>query len=203
MRRRQVIALPLLASGLAAGCTVLGGNPEPRHWYRLEDSAPAPAPAAARSDRVLLVEVVTASALHEGSALVFSRRPGAFAHYRFANWDEPPARSLGRLVERRLEARGGFRAVGASTSGLRGELLLRVALEELLHDAADEPGAGRVAVDAELIDWTRRTRIARRRFARSAPAQAANAAGAASAISRALTDLLDDLAPWVEAAAAR
>jgi ABC-type uncharacterized transport system auxiliary subunit len=201
VKRRTVFALPLLASGLAAGCTALGGNPEPRHWYRLEDLGAAPASAATRSERVLLVEVVTASALHEGTALVFSRRPGAFAHYRFANWTEPPARSLGRLVERRLEARGGFRAVGASTSGLRGELLLRVALEELLHDAAVEPGAGRIAVDAELLDWARRTRVARRRFARSAPADAANATGAASAISRALTDLLDELAPWVEGAA--
>ena len=149
------------------------------------------------------VEVVSASALHEGSALVFSRTPGALAHYRFASWAEPPGRSLGRLVERRLEARAGFRAVGSSTSGLRGDLLLRVALDELLHDADTTPGSGRVAVDAELIDWAGRARIARRRFARSAPLGAANAAGAAAALSAALTGVLDELAPWVEDAARR
>ncbi|HWS76237.1 MAG TPA: hypothetical protein VN324_13955, partial [Quisquiliibacterium sp.] len=79
--------------------------------------------------------------------------------------------------------------------------LLRVGLEELVHDAAVEPGVARLALDAELIDWRTRSRLARRRFAQRAPLDAANAAAAAAAFSRALGAALDELAPWVEAAA--
>lgn len=201
MRRRQMLVLPLLAAGLGAGCSVLGSDPQPRQWYRLGDPAAEAGAAALRSPRVLLVEAVSSSALHEATALVYSRRPGVFAHYSFANWDEAPARSLARLLERRLEARGGFVAVGLSTSGLRGDLLLRVSLDELLHDLSGEPDTGRVAVDAELLDWPRRTRIARRRFARSVPTASADAAGATRALGLALGEVLDELAPWVEQAA--
>ncbi len=201
MRRRQVLALPLLAAGLGAGCSVFGSDPQPRHWYRRGDPAAEAGTAAARSQRVLLVEAVSSSALHEATALVYSRRPGVFAHYSFASWNEAPARSLGRLVERRLEARGGFAAVGLSTSGLRGDLLLRVSFDDLLHDLSGAPDTGRVAVDAELLDWPGRTRIARRRFAHSVPTTSADAAGATRALGRALSAVLDELAPWVEQAA--
>ncbi|MFP5461351.1 MAG: ABC-type transport auxiliary lipoprotein family protein [Gammaproteobacteria bacterium] len=127
---------------------------------------------------------------------------GLLAHYRFADWAEPPARRVARLVERRLDARGRFRAVGQSTSGLGGDLLLRVGLDELFHDASTEPGVARLALDADLIDWRARTRLARRRFERSEALTSADAAGAAAALSRALTAALDELAPWVESAAA-
>ncbi|HWS75521.1 MAG TPA: ABC-type transport auxiliary lipoprotein family protein, partial [Quisquiliibacterium sp.] len=139
-RRAVLIALPALVPLVVAGCGALGSNPEPRQWHRLEDPASPGRAEGAGIARVLLVEVVATSALHEGTALVFSRAPGTLEHYRFASWSEPPGRRLGQLVERRLEARGRFSAVGASTSGLRGDLLLRVGLEELVHDAAVEPG---------------------------------------------------------------
>ena len=201
-RRVVVAGLPALAALLAGGCTVLGGNPEPRQWHRLEDLAgrgTAPGPAIPRT---LLVEMVSTSALQDGNALVFSREPGVFAHYRYADWAEPPGRRLAVLVERRLDARGRFRAVGQSTSGLAGDLLLRVGLEEFFHDASTDPGTARLALDADLIDWRTRTRVARRRFVRSEALASADAAGAAAALSRALTSALDELAPWVESAAA-
>ena len=202
-RRAVMMAgLPALAAMLAGGCAVLGGNPEPRQWYRLEDLAgPGRVPGPA-IPRVLLLEMVSTASLQDGTALVFSREPGLLAHYRFADWAEPPARRVARLVERRLDARGRFRAVGQSTSGLGGDLLLRVGLDELFHDASTEPGVARLALDADLIDWRARTRLARRRFERSEALASADAAGAAAALSRALTAALDELAPWVESAAA-
>ncbi|GAA4413409.1 ABC-type transport auxiliary lipoprotein family protein [Quisquiliibacterium transsilvanicum] len=201
-RRAVVTGLPALAAMLAGGCAVLGGNPEPRQWHRLEDLAAlarAPGPAI---PRVLLVEMVSTASLHDGAALVYSRDPGLLAHYRFADWAEPPARRIAHLVERRLDGRGRFRAVGQSTAGLGGDLLLRVGLDEFFHDASTEPGVARLALDADLIDWRARTRVARRRFVRTEALAFANAAGAAAALSRALSAALDELAPWVEAAAA-
>lgn len=209
-RRRLLHGLAGLALGpaLLAGCSPLG-SPAPRAWYRLDDLGPAGADAEAGAaaagaavPRVLLVEAVTAGALQEASALVYARGPGAFAHYRFASWTEPPAQRIAALIERRLGRRGRFRAVGRSTSGLRADLLLRVAISELFHDAAAEPGAARVALDVELIDWRTRSRIARRIFERSAPMAEVGAQGAAAAMSRALTSALDELGPWVEGAAA-
>ena len=205
-RRVALLSLCGALPVLVGGCSVLG-NPEPRQWYRLEDLAvPAARPAAAGGQAplpVLLVEVVSSPALFEGGALVFSRAPGVLAHYSFANWAEPPGRRIGRLVERRLEARGRFASVGMSTSGLRADLLLRIALDELLHDVAADPDQARIALEAELIDWRRRARIGRRRFAAVHPVPSSDAAGAAAALSRALTAVLDEMAPWVEAAAGR
>ena len=88
------------------------------------------------------------------------------------------------------------------TSGLRPDLVLNLALEHLYHDASANPGSARVALDAELVAWRERTRVARRRFERVEPVAAEAAASAAAAINRALTGVLDELAPWVEAAAA-
>lgn len=197
-RRALVFALP----ALAAGCSILPAS-APRQWYRLEDAASTVPGAGPKISAVLLIEQVSTSALHEGSALVFSREPGVLAHYRFADWAEPPGRRVAQLLVRRLEARGRFDAVGLSTSGLAGGLLLRVGLDTLVHDLSGASGVARLAVQLELVDWRRRRRIAQRHVMREAPVATPDAAGAASAFGQALAAVFDEAAPWVEAEAGR
>lgn len=193
-----------LAPVALAGCSPFG-DPLPQQWYRLDDPgalAPAAVRSAPKTSRVLLIEEATSGTLHEGSAMVFSRTPGVFARYRFATWTEAPVPRMGVLAARRLDARGYFPAVGISTSGLRGTLLLRLGIESMYHDATTSPGAARLAILAELLDWPQRTRLAIHVFEASVPLEHGDAQAMAAGMGQALAQVLDQLAPWVENAAA-
>ncbi len=206
--RRRAVALGAASGALlaAAGCVSLGGDAPVPIWYRLEDvGAGAVATAGGRPatlDRVLLVGPVLAPGFYDSTMVAFSRARGALSHYQFAGWAERPGRRIGTLIERRLSARGQFGAVVQSTAGVRGDLLLNVALEHLLHDVTEPPGVARIAIAGELIDWRERRLLARRVFVHSTPAAAEGAEAAVVAINVALGALLDELCPWVEASAA-
>jgi cholesterol transport system auxiliary component len=201
-RRAALRALPA-AAALISGCGSLVRDVPSPTWYVLRDEAADASPAAgAKIDKVLLISQVEASAFQGSGMLVYSRSPDSRAHYQFAGWTEPPARRIGRLVERRLETRGRLRAVAQSTSGVRGDMLLNLSLETLHHDVSTSPGRARVAIVAELVAWRANTLVARRRFEKDVPVEREAADAAVASINRALTALLDDLCPWVEAGAA-
>jgi cholesterol transport system auxiliary component len=197
-------AAVLAGLALLTGCVSVPDVP-PREYYVLEDLGQpgAAQPGAATSARVLLVQPAAASPFYDTQHLAFSRAPGQRAYYQFAAWTERPARRLGELLTRRLEARGSFRAVAATTAGVRGDVVLNLRLEELYHDAGAPPGSARVELSAELIDATGRVIVARRRFAQSAPSAGDNARAAVAAFNQATTALLEELAAWVESAALR
>ncbi len=218
-RRAVALALPSGALLLAGGCVSIGGgdNPAPV-WYLLEDSGAASAPRAALAeatrpagtvatadrgavasiDRVLMIGPVLASSFDESDKLAYSRAPGTRAHYQFAGWTERPAHRIGVLVERRLATRGRFAAVVQSTAGIRGDIVLNLALEHLYHDVSVSPGSVRVGLVAELVDWRSRALLARRSFEHSTPAARESADAAVEAMNSAFTALLDELCPWVE-----
>ncbi|HEY5634443.1 MAG TPA: ABC-type transport auxiliary lipoprotein family protein [Burkholderiaceae bacterium] len=212
----------------ASGCVSIGGGDATALvWYRLEDRGDAvaappngasPAAGGAGSGAagagsgaagagasapapVLLVGPVAAAGFYDSAMLAFSRAPGTLAHYQFAGWSERPGRRIATLAERRLSGRGRFAAVAQSTAGVRGDLLLNLSLEHLYHDVSAVPGTARAALGAELLDWRARRLIARRDFDRSTPVAREAAADAVAAINRALGEVLDELCPWVEAAA--
>jgi cholesterol transport system auxiliary component len=189
--------------GALAGCVSIPEVP-PREYYVLEDLAPAGAskPAAA-TGRVLLVNPATANPFYDTQNLVFSRAPGQRAYYQFAAWTERPGHTLCELLALRLEASGDFRAVAATTAGVRGEVVLHIRLEEFYHDVTGKPGSVRIEATAVLVDAVERTLIARRRFVQSAPAADENAQAAVAAFNQATTALLDAISAWVERAAAK
>lgn len=196
-------AAAIIAFGLLAGCV---GIPEvpPREYYVLEDLAGAGAakPGAAAGP-VLLVDPALASPFYDTQSLVFSRTHGQRAYYQFAAWTERPARALSELLAWRLEAGGSFRAVAATTAGVRGDVVLHNRLEEFYHDVVGNPGSVRIEVTAVLVDPAERTLIARRRFVQSAPASGESAAAAVAAFNHATTVLLDEMSTWIERAAAK
>lgn len=195
-------AAAVLAAALLSGCASVGNLP-PRAYYVLDDLGSTGVTShAARIDRVLLLGEVSVTPFYDTQALVFSRAPGERAYYQFAAWTERPGSTLTRLLTRRLDARGRFRSVAATTAGARGDLVLNVRLEEFYHDASASPGSARVELSAELVDRVQRAIVARHRFARSAPAAADDAAAAVAAFDRAVTGLLDEVSAWVEDAAA-
>ena len=188
---------------LLAGCLSFQDVP-PREYFVLDDLVKADASrAAVPAGRVLLVSAASASPFYDTQNLVFSRAPGQRAYYQFAGWTERPGRRLNELLMRRLEARGSFKSVAATTAGVRGDLVLNTRLEEFYHDTGASPGSVRIEMSAELVDYAGRTIVAQRRFAQSVPAAGENAQAAVAAFNRATATLLDEMSAWIEGAAAQ
>lgn len=215
-RRFVQYVLILWGAGLISGCVSLfpGESAATPVWYELQDPGARAVHAAGElpaqgekskvqaNTRTLLIGPVASNAFYDGNMLAFSADGRTRAYYQFAAWTERPAKRLGNLVEKRLIEQGKFASVAQSTSGIRGELLLNLRLEECFHDASTTPGQAHLSFTAELVDWRSRTLVARHRFEGGAPVLEPNAAAAASALSQALGTQLDALVAWVESSAA-
>jgi len=198
------LAPALMALVLVAGCLPTSPNVPPQQYFVLDSPAKAgTTQRAAPLNRALLIGPTSASPFYDTQNLVYTRAAGQRAYYQFAAWTERPGRRFAELLMRRLEARGGFKSVASTTSGVKGDLVLNTRLEEFYQDVSANPGSVRIEVYAELVDHVERSVVARRRFSQNAPADGANAAAAVTAFNRALSGLLDELSAWVEEAAAR
>lgn len=216
---RRLPALGLLPLTGLAGCGSLD-NAAPRFdFFVIEDlrgaSSPAPTgpqtPAATgsagsgmrpRIDRTLLLTTGPTQALYDSDRMVYTRDREGRAYYQYSNWSERPARRILTLAEARLARDGAFRAVASTVAGVRGDLVLSLRLDELLHDDSVQPGLMKLTMTADLLDWRTRQLVARRSFEQSAPVALREARGAARATNLAVTALLDALSAWTEASAA-
>jgi len=205
-RRAGVAAAAAFALAALGACGTLTSDAPRFDFYVIEDLRPAasaPAPTAPpRVDRTLLLTTGAAQALFDSDRIVFTRDGIGRAYYQYSNWSERPARRIVSLAEARLAQGGGFRAVAQTVAGVRGEQVLSLRLEELVHDDSMSPGVLRLTVIAELLDWRTRTMAARRTFTRVATVGSRDAKGAARAASVAVTELLDEIATWTEASVA-
>lgn len=190
--------------GVLAGCGSLTNTAPPFEFFVIEDlrGHAETAPASPRIDRTVLLTLGPTQALYDSDRMVFSRDGASRAYYQYSNWGERPSRRLLALTEQRLARRGRFRAVARSTSGVRGDLLLSLRLEELVHDESTRPPVLRESVSVELVDWRSRQLLGRRTFAEVATVGSPDARGAAHAANLATTALLDAITEWVEMTAA-
>lgn len=186
MRALLRLLLPLLL----AGCVSTPNLPPMQYFVLGNGQEQASARPASLRSGVLLVQPTSVNTFYDTQRLVFSRAEGQRAYYQFAAWTERPGRTLSELLSRRLGA-------ASTTSGVKGDLILHTRLEELYHDAR-APGSVKIAVSAELVDAGGRLVGERQRFSRSVAAGSENAAGAVEAANRALTEVLDDIAGWIE-----
>jgi cholesterol transport system auxiliary component len=195
-------AIGVLAAMALAGCSVLGDRGPPPTYHVLRDLKNPPV-AASRLAETLLVAPTSTSAFYDTQDIAFSRAPGTRGYYQFSSWTERPGKRFNELLLRRLEGRGGFQAVAASTAGVRGDLMLSTALNEIYHDDATPPGRVVVEVTADLAYRPTQTLVARRTFVRESAVGEDNAHAAVRAFDDAVTALLDELASWVESEAAK
>ncbi len=203
--RREALRRLGAAGGITGPWAALLGAcaGQPRTDYHLlRDPGPAPAPAAAPGDRVLLLASGTPASLYDTERMVFSSDGASRSYFQFGYWAERPQRRLLQLAEDRLVATHAFREVALSTAGIRGELLLTLRLEWLYLDDAADPAQARLAFAAELVDWRARRLLARRRFARQTDMRDNDAGAFAAAASDAMGVLLGELSDWVVPAAA-
>jgi len=204
--RRRLLALgataPLLgALGTLAGCTL---NDAPRRdFHVLRDAGAGAVPPAKPTaiERTLLLDVAASPTLYDSDHMVFSADGSSRSYFQFAQWSERPARSVLRLAEARLSAAGKFSTVALSSSGVRGDLLLTLRLDELYLDDARRPGRVHLSFTATLLDWRQRRLIARRSFSGTQDAATQDAAGMASAAGVVLAALLGELVDWAGASA--
>ena len=201
--RRSVLAFGCSALLLAGCISVDVGNSDSnvRAQYRLADLAPPPGPAGRTVPRSLVVVSMPSLGIGDTFAMAYSRAPQQRALYQNASWAERPSNRVVQLLVRRLDARAAFASVTELGSGVGGDLVLNVTVNELVHDTV--AARGRLELTAELVDRATRTLVARRRFSAEAPVAQENARGAVEALSQALTRVLDEVVPWLEASAAR
>lgn len=192
---------------LLAGCAVLSpGDSQSVAYYVLKDlkteqgiAAVQPQPAAGRdpkSGRVLMLGGVTAAALHDSDRMVYTRDGAGHGYYQFAHWSERPGKRLAVLAEQRLARSGRFAAVVQSISGVKGDWLLNLRLDELTHDAQRTPGVVRLRLSADMVDWRQHTLLARQTFVQEVSVATQDAVGVSQAANEAVTRLLDDLQSW-------
>jgi ABC-type uncharacterized transport system auxiliary subunit len=200
--RRRTAWAACCAAALLAGCVTVdvgnsdGGVPA---QFRLYDLAAAPARAPRTVPRSLLVAAVPSIGIGDSFSMAYSRAPHERALYQYASWAERPSNRVAQLLVRRLDARGDFASVAELGSGVNGDLVLNIAVDELVHDTAS--GQGRFQLTAVLVDRSARVLVARRTFESAVPVPQANARGAVEALSRAVTNVLDELVPWLDAVA--
>jgi cholesterol transport system auxiliary component len=175
--------LGFLLVACVAACSVPGPR-EPERYFVLD--AGVAADAKPRSGVSVVVAPTSASSFYDTQDIAYSREPGVRAYYQFNHWTERPQRSIHAQLASRL-------AGGVATGGLR----LDTHLDEIYHDAIEQPGTARITMTAELVDAANRTVLARRAFTRSAPAASYNAPGAVQGFNQALAALIGDIEGWI------
>jgi ABC-type uncharacterized transport system auxiliary subunit len=185
---------------LLAGCVTvdIGGESTAQTQYVLGDAGAAPAPRAAPVAESLLIQSAAGDPLADTLSIAYARRNGERALYQLATWTDRPARRIPQLLQRRLEARGSFRAVAFLGQPLHADWLVAIAIDDIHHEVVAEPGTARLLVRAALFDRHRRTQVAQRAFATDVPVAEATSAAAARAMSLAVAQVLDALVPWLE-----
>jgi cholesterol transport system auxiliary component len=181
---------------LLAGCVSTPNVPPMQYFVLGNGQETASARPVSQRSSVLLVHPTSVSAFYDTQRLVFSRAGGQRAYYQVASWTDRPGRAFSDLLSRRLGA-------SFTTAGVKGGLVLHTRLEELYHDASTNPGAMKIEVSAELVDAAGRLVGERQRFSRSVRAGSENAAGAVEAANQAVTEVLNDIAAWIEGARQR
>jgi ABC-type uncharacterized transport system auxiliary subunit len=200
----RALALVLASCLLGAGCISVGvgeGDSQAHVQYRLEDLAKPPARATRQVPRTLVVVAMPSASVGDTFSMAYSRAPQARSLYQYASWTDRPSNRIVQLLVRRIDAHGLFETVSELGHGLRGNLVLNVTVDELVHDTVT--ARGRLHLTVELIDRANRSLVARHRFATEAPVTQENSRGAADALSRALTAALDEVMAWLEQAAAQ
>ena len=195
----RAIVLALLALGVSACALVRpdAGGP-PRRFVLGEDAGPSAAPAAGQP--LLLLAAPSASAGFDSPRMVYVTRPYELQAFASHEWVDAPARMLTPVLVRALEARGAVAvAQGGVTSGAA--LRLDTQLLCLQQEFLASPSRVRFALRAELSEPRSARRVASRTFEALEDAPSDDPYGGVLAANRAVSRVLDELAPWVAAEA--
>ncbi len=190
-------------AGLLAACGSLLPERSAQTYYRLDDATPAPAQRPQPIAHGAVIAPISSNAVGNAYGMLYSRAAGERAYYQYNEWTDRPTLRVAQLLLERLDNRRAFSSVAQIGSGVAGDLLVNVVVDDIVHDlSGGGAGVGRITVSVEVVDRHQRGLLGRRLFVESSPAQTANAAGGAAALNRAVTTFLDSASAWVETIAA-
>jgi ABC-type uncharacterized transport system auxiliary subunit len=195
MRRPLWVVLLLIL----AGCGQILPERSAQSYYRFDDGTPTPAPRAQPLPHAVVVQPLSSNAVGNAYGMVYSRARGERAFYQYNEWTDRPTLRVAQLLLQRLEARQAFVSIARLGSGVGGDVLVNVVVDDVVHDLSDGAGGvGRISVNVEVVDRKQRRMLGRRTFVETAPADAPNAAAGAAAINRSVTKFLDEASAWIE-----
>ena len=194
-----------VSAAVNTGCAGLIANQVPaKTFFTLQTAELGEAACAGQNHDpkapMLLVADVSASSFLDTQRILFSRVPGTRLSYQYSYWTEPPPRALSAMLADRLKCSASFSQVAPVSLNTRGDLLVKLTLQEFFHDAENAPGYGVVEVLVDLVDVEKRLIVASNVFKRREEASSFDAAGATSALSRASVAVIEDLVNWLEEA---
>src|SRR5262249_33316480 len=119
---------------------------------------------------------------------------------QYNEWTDRPTLRVTQLLLERLEARHSFTSVARLGSGVSGDVLVNVLVDDVVHDlSSGGAGEGRLSVGVGVVGGKESRMLGQKTFVERAPAQSADAASAAAAINRCVTTFLDNATTWIEA----
>jgi cholesterol transport system auxiliary component len=161
------------------------------------DAATSVPPAARNSGLTLLLSPPQAHAGFDTRRIAYTRTPLTLEYYTRSEWADTPARMLGPLAVRALEASGAFRAVIAGPAPVPVDLRLDLELVRLQQEFQGGASQVRLELRAKLFDVRAARVLATRLFSEAATAPSADALGGAQAASTATSAALEALAAFV------
>ncbi len=193
MRARPRMIVPLLACGVLAAC--VGGARKPLEIVALAPSTAIRATVPIAIDRQLVVATPSAPAMFDGSRIVARPRPGELAYLSGVAWPDSAPRMLQDALVEALSA-SGLRAVARQGQGLRGDWLLNLQIVRFEVDYSAGEAAGRVEIEALLVDARSGRALARKRFEDAVPAPRGDSRVGAEALLSATRGVIAGIAEW-------
>lgn len=190
--------LPVLLVLSACGVLQAPVNDAATTW---ELNPTSPEPVATPRDVTLHVDRPKAISALATQAMAYRERSLQRSYYAHNRWVDEPARMLHPHLVRAIEDAGAFTGVVSTSATASAPYRLETELLELEQDYRElEQGRARIHLRARLVDTTRGTVVASRRFEATEPSRKTGPEGGVEATNRALERLLQELVDWLPGA---
>ncbi|KTT71477.1 ABC-type transport auxiliary lipoprotein family protein [Sphingomonas endophytica] len=180
-----------------AGCIRFGAAPPPSLLTIAPQAQPAPgAMQNSAGARAIVVQAPAVPQSISGTRVPVQVTPTSIAYVKNAQWAEPPARLLARLLADTLTARANMVVLSPAQAFEDPSATLSGELRSFGLDATQRQAV--VIYDASLVP-AGRTNVEKRRFEARVPVTAVDADQAGVAISQAANQVATQVADWVAA----
>lgn len=145
----------------------------------------------------LLVNTPRAPAEFDTSQMAYVQRPYEIEYFAHNQWAATPARMLGPLLVRALDQTGPWKAVVQTPAAVQGEYRLDTEIVHWQQEFLTRPSQMRITLRAQLVQVLDQRVIAARRFDIVEPAPSDDPYGGVTAANRAASQLVTQVAQWV------
>lgn len=196
---RGAIAVAVLACGLLAGCSILGGGDErDRATIYAPDPRVAADPSWPTADWQLAMSPTSAARAIDSFRIAVRPTPDELQVYKGARWAKTPTDMVQDALLRALEDSGRIRAVARQGTGIAADYRLVMDLRRFDADyAGAATPAATIEINAKLLHAADQYVVAQRTFLRAEPAAGSDVAQVADAFSRSLGTVAGEMAGWV------